>query len=116
MPRIARIYALNYPHHITQRGNNRETVFFDDEDKKFYLKILNKYSYQWNFDIWAYCLMPNHVHILVVPKREDSLAKGIGGTNLVLLRQIAFMARCKTDMLSGLIRKSPLAPLFQRGG
>jgi REP element-mobilizing transposase RayT len=126
MPRIARIYALNYPHHITQRGNNRETVFFDDEDKKFYLKILNKYSYQWNFDIWAYCLMPNHVHILVVPKREDSLAKGIGGTNLVLLRQIAFMARCKTDMLSGLIRKSPpasagalragrLAPLFPPG-
>jgi hypothetical protein len=36
--------------------------------------------------------------------------------NIVLLRQIAFMARCKTDMLSGLIRKSPLAPLFQRGG
>lgn len=88
MPRIARIYALNYPHHITQRGNNRETVFFDDEDKKFYLKILNKYSYQWNFDIWAYCLMPNHVHILVVPRREDSLAKGIGGTNLVYTQYI----------------------------
>jgi len=88
MTRVARIFAVNYPHHITQRGNNKETVFFDDEDKKFYLKILNKYSHQWNFDIWAYCLMANHVHLLVVPRREESLAKGIGGTNLVYTQYV----------------------------
>ncbi|MDP3015719.1 MAG: transposase [Deltaproteobacteria bacterium] len=61
MPRIARVCAINYPHHITQRGNNRETVFFDDEDRKFYLRILSKYSDEWDFEIWAYCLMTNHV-------------------------------------------------------
>jgi len=83
MPRIARLLALNYPHHITQRGNNKEPVFIDDEDKKVYLNILKKYSDQWKFDIWAYCLMSNHVHILVVPREEESLAKGIGVTNLV---------------------------------
>jgi len=83
MPRIARLLAVNCPHHITQRGNNRETVFFDDEDRKSYLKILKRYSDQWKFDIWAYCLMPNHVHLLVVPKEEKSLARGIGATNLV---------------------------------
>lgn len=83
MPRIARLLALNYPHHITQRGNNKEPVFIDDEDKKVYLNILKKYSDQWKFDIWAYCLMSNHVHILVVPREEESLAKGIGATNLV---------------------------------
>jgi putative transposase len=83
MPRIARVCAINYPHHITQRGNNRETVFFDDEDRKFYLRILSKYSDEWDFEIWAYCLMTNHVHILAVPKKEESLAKGIGITNLV---------------------------------
>jgi putative transposase len=83
MPRIARLLATNYPHHITQRGNNRETVFFDEEDRKFYLRILKKYSNQWHFDIWAYCLMPNHVHILAVPRREESFARGIGATNLV---------------------------------
>lgn len=83
MPRIARVCAINYPHHITQRGNNRETVFFDDEDRKFYLRILSKYSDEWDFEIWAYCLMTNHVHILVVPRKEGSLAKGIGITNLV---------------------------------
>jgi putative transposase len=83
MPRIARLLAINHPHHITQRGNNKETVFFDEEDRKFYLKLLKKYSDQWNFNIWAYCLMPNHVHILAVPRKEESFARGIGATNLV---------------------------------
>lgn len=83
MPRIARVCAIDYPHHITQRGNNREAVFFDNEDREFYLKALSRYSQQWEFDIWAYCLMTNHVHILSVPKRKESLARGIGSTNLV---------------------------------
>jgi len=88
MPRIARLLAVNYPHHITQRGNNRETVFFNNEDREFYLKTLRKYSDQWEFDLWAYCLMPNHVHILVVPRKEESLARGIGATNLVYTQYI----------------------------
>lgn len=88
MPRIARVCAVSYPHHITQRGNNRETVFFDDEDRKFYLKTLRKYSHKWGFEIWAYCLMTNHVHILAAPQKEDSLARGIGGTNLVYTQYI----------------------------
>lgn len=88
MPRIARVCAVNYPHHITQRGNNRETVFFSDEDRRFYLRTLARYSDQWDFEVWAYCLMMNHVHILAVPRREDSLAKGIGSTNLVYTQYI----------------------------
>ena len=88
MPRIARICAIHYPHHVTQRGNNREAVFFDDDDSEFYLKILDKYSAQHNLDIWAYCLMVNHVHLLAVPKREDSLAKGLGSTNLVYTQYV----------------------------
>ena len=88
MPRIARVCAVDYPHHITQRGNNRETVFFSDEDRRFYLKTLGRYSDQWDFEIWAYCLMINHVHILAVPRREESLAKGIGSTNLVYTQYI----------------------------
>ena len=88
MPRIARLCGVGLPHHITQRGNNRVTVFFEDEDRKFYLKILNQYSDQWTFEVLAYCLMPNHVHILAVPRKEESLAKGIGGTNLVYTQYI----------------------------
>jgi putative transposase len=81
MPRIARIIAPGYPHHITQRGNNRANVFFDDEDRLIYLKLLAGYSQKHHFQIWAYCLMSNHIHLLAVPETETSLSRGIGLTN-----------------------------------
>lgn len=88
MPRIARVCAVDYPHHITQRGNNRADVFFDDEDRRFYLDTLKHYSKKWNVDIWAYCLMTNHIHLLAVPRTYGSLAKGVGRTNLVYTQYI----------------------------
>jgi putative transposase len=83
MPRIARIIAPGYPHHVTQRGNNRATVFFDDEDRQTYLHLLTTYAAKHDVRIWAYCLMDNHVHLLAVPATEASLARGIGLTNQV---------------------------------
>ena len=83
MPRIARIIATGYPHHVTQRGNNRTTVFFDDEDRHTYLKFLSIYTQKHQLQIWAYCLMSNHIHLLAVPESESSLARGIGLTNQV---------------------------------
>ena len=83
MPRIARIIAPGYPHHITQRGNNRATVFFDDEDRQTYLNLLATYARKHSVLIWAYCLMDNHIHLLVVPETETALARGIGLTNQV---------------------------------
>jgi putative transposase len=83
MPRIARSVAVDYPHHVTQRGNNRSTIFFDDEDHWFYINTLKRYSQKYKLEIWAYCLMGNHVHLLVVPKEDNSLARGIGLTNMV---------------------------------
>ncbi len=88
MPRVARITAVKYPHHITQRGNNREDVFFDEEDRCFYLDTLKRYAQRYTFDIWAYCLLTNHVHILAVPGMDTSLSSGIGGTNLVYTQYI----------------------------
>ena len=81
MPRIPRIIAPGYPHHITQRGNNRATVFFDDEDRQTYLKLLEGYAQKQHLQIWAYCLMGNHIHLLAVPETESSLSRGIGLTN-----------------------------------
>ena len=83
MPRIARVIATEHPHHITQRGNNRAIVFFDDEDRLTYLKLLAVYAEKHHFQIWAYCLMDNHIHLLAVPETETSLARGIGLTNQV---------------------------------
>ena len=83
MPRIARTMAVGYPHHITQRGNNRATVFFDDEDRQTYLNLLRKYTETFNIAIWAYCIMNNHVHLLAVPETDTGLARGIGMTNML---------------------------------
>jgi putative transposase len=75
MPRVARIVVKDYPHHIVQRGNNRQNVFFDDQDKEYYLELLKKYSKECSSCIKAYCLMTNHIHILMVPRQDNSLAK-----------------------------------------
>jgi len=88
MPRIARIIAPGYPHHVTQRGNNRATVFFDDEDRQTYIKLLSLYAKKYKFKILAYCLMDNHIHLLVIPETELSLARGIGLANMLYTQYI----------------------------
>jgi putative transposase len=75
MPRIARAVAIGLPHHITQRGNYRQPVFQRDKDYLQYLQWLNLYSTKYSLNIWAYCLMGNHVHFISVPMQPDSLAK-----------------------------------------
>jgi putative transposase len=61
MPRVARIVIPGIPHHITQRGNNRQDVFFVDDDRRHYLDILRVQSAKWGMEVLAYCLMTNHV-------------------------------------------------------
>ena len=66
---------LRVPHHITQRGNRREQVFFTDDDRQAYLARLKGYAEKYAVDILAYCLMTNHVHLIAIPANEDSLEK-----------------------------------------
>ena len=82
MPRIARIVGVGYPHHIVQRGNNREKVFLDRMDHEEYLSFLKRYSEEKEVAILAYCLMPNHIHLLVKPSEEEALAKMMQGVTL----------------------------------
>jgi len=88
MLRIARVCAEGYPHHVTQRGNNTEKTFFANEDKQFYLESLQQYKDKYKIKILAYCLMGNHTHIRAIPEKETSLARGIGGTNLLYTHYI----------------------------
>ncbi len=81
MPRTARIVLPGVPHHITQRGNHRQQVFFDDHDRIVYLASLRENARAHGMRILAYCLMPNHVHIVGIPTHEDSLAKAVGQTH-----------------------------------
>ena len=81
MARVARIVIPSEPHHATQRGNNRQDVFFVDEDRRVYLGLLKEESEKHGFEIDAYCLMTNHVHVVGRPEKETSLAKALGRTH-----------------------------------
>ncbi len=78
MPRFARIVIPGIPHHIVQRGNRKQTVFFYDDDRIYFLRLLKKYGNEAGLSFWAYCLMPNHVHLIALPKTPDSLREAIG--------------------------------------
>ena len=73
MPRIARTVCAQVPHHITQRGNRREDIFFTDEDRQAYLDWLKEYAEKYEVAILAYCLMTNHIHLIAVPATETGL-------------------------------------------
>ena len=81
MSRQARVVAEGVPHHITQRGNNRQDVFLLDEDRRFYIETLCTKSEQHGLTILGYCLMSNHVHLVAIPKHSMSLALAIGHTH-----------------------------------
>jgi putative transposase len=81
MTRLRRIVVPHAPHHVTQRGNRREPIFFEDGDQEVYRDLLAEQSARWRVQIWAYCLMPNHVHIIAVPGDETGLGRTIGETH-----------------------------------
>ena len=82
MPRKARIIIPGLPHHITQRGNNRQDVFFADIDRQIYLKYLAEECEKYQVTTHGYCLMTNHIHLVSTPLNEDGLACAIGRTHL----------------------------------
>ncbi len=82
MPRTARVVATGYAHHITQRGNRKLDIFLDDADREIYLAFLRQYCRKHGLDILAYCLMPNHVHIVGIPHEADSLARALAGAHM----------------------------------
>jgi len=75
MARLARSTVIGYPHQVTQRGNYEQTVFEEEADFRRYLAWLGEFSDRYHVEIWAYCLMRNHVHFICVPKAEDGLAR-----------------------------------------
>ncbi len=75
MARLARIVVPGVPYHVTQRGNRRERTFFEDADYKRYRTMLGDAARGAGSEVWAYCLMPNHVHLIVVPRDADGLRR-----------------------------------------
>ncbi len=80
MSRFARVVVPDVPHHLVHRGNRRQTTFLSDDDRHRYLELLRGNSMRHGLDIWAYCLMPNHIHVVAVPRSPESLARALGHT------------------------------------
>lgn len=74
MARVARTVIPHLPHHIVQRGNRNQCVFFSDSDRYKYLSLLKKAATQEDVSFLAWCLMDNHVHLVAIPGRQDSFA------------------------------------------
>ncbi|MAG95394.1 MAG: transposase [Alphaproteobacteria bacterium] len=81
MPRTARVVVPGFPHHILQRGNRRQRTFFSTEDFHAYRHFLAASCRRQGVQIWAYCLMPNHVHVVAVPSSAEALARAFGAAH-----------------------------------
>ena len=81
MARFARIVAPGCPHHVTARGNRREPVFFEDGDQDIYRDLLSEQMRKAEVEVWAYCLMPNHVHLILCPSTADGMARALGAAH-----------------------------------
>jgi putative transposase len=81
MARLARLVVPGLPHHVTQRGNGRARTFFEDDDYALYRRLLARACAEANVEVWAWCLMPNHVHLILVPADEEGLRRALSRTH-----------------------------------
>ncbi|MDH3597367.1 MAG: transposase [Rhodospirillales bacterium] len=90
MARFARVVVPGVPHHVTQRGNRRLETFFNDGDCRAYLDLLAEHCAAAEVAVWAYCLMPNHVHLILVPRDADGLRRALGEAHRRYTRRVNF--------------------------
>ena len=108
MARLARVILPGYPHHIIQRGNCRQDVFFCDDDYVFYLDLLKHWCDSEGVEVWAYCLMTNHVHLIVKPSQGSNLSKAIAETHRRYTRMINFRENWRGYLWQGRFSSYPM--------
>ena len=112
MARLARVVLPGVPHHITQRGVRSIDVFSSDEDKLFYLELLRSASEECGITVLSYCLMNNHIHLLVVPERETSLSSGVGMVHRHYSRMVNLREDTHGYLFQGRFFSCPLADYY----
>src|SRR4051812_45768341 len=90
MPRTARAVVPGVPHHVTQRGSRRQPTFFRATDYETYLRMAAHAFAAAKVEVWAYGLMPNHVHLIATPETEEGLAQAVGMTHVRYSRYINY--------------------------
>lgn len=108
MARIARVVVPRIPHHVVQRGNRSQRVFFNDNDRKEYLRLLKVQCLRFDVSIWAYCLMDNHVHFIAVPTDKDGLSRTFGQTHRHYTRLVNFREGYRGYLWQGRFSSYPL--------
>lgn len=108
MPRMSRIVAPGAPHHVTQRGNRRQQTFFGDRDYLRYLQLAAEWCAKAEVECWGYCLMPNHVHLILTPKREDGLRAAMAPLHQRYTRAINLRERWTGYLWQGRFASYPM--------
>ncbi|MCP4397610.1 MAG: transposase [bacterium] len=108
MARLARVILPGHPHHLTQRGNRRQDVFFCDSDYFYYLELLKTWCEEESIEVWAYCLMTNHVHLIVKPDNESNLSRAIGEVHRRYTRRINLREKWRGYLWQGRFASFPM--------
>jgi putative transposase len=108
MARLARAVIPGIPHHITQRGNRRQETFFSEEDYRSYLELMAEWCRRFDVEVWAYCLMPNHTHLIAVPESENSLRQAIGEAHRRYTRLVNFRQGWRGHLWQGRFSSYPM--------
>jgi putative transposase len=108
MARLARVVIPRELHHVTQRGNRRQETFFCDDDYEAYIELMAEWCEREGVAVWAYCLMPNHVHLVAVPSSEEALRRGIGEAHRRYSRRINFREGWRGHLSQGRFASFPM--------
>ena len=108
MARLARVVVSDVPHHVTQRGNRRQPTFFRDADYQAYLDLMAEWCSRHGVEVWAYCLMPNHVHLVATPPSEAALARAIGEAHRRYTRMVNFREGWRGHLWQGRFASFPM--------
>ena len=108
MVRMKRIVVPGYPHHVIQRGVRSMDIFFEDDDRKEYLQLLRQQGKQFGVRFISYCLMTNHVHLVAIPDKFDSLARAVGEAHRRYTRMINFRNNVRGYFFKGRFSSCPV--------
>ena len=108
MARLSRVVLPGYPHHITQRYNRRQDVFFSDSDYEYYLELLKHWSKKFNVEVWAYFLMTNHIHLILCPHEKETMSRMLAEVHRRYTRMINFRNNWRGFLWQGRFFSYPL--------
>ncbi len=108
MARLARVVAAGVPHHVTQRGNRRQSVFFSDDDYLAYAELLAEGCAGFGVAVWGYCLMPDHVHLILVPRDEAGLRAALSEAHRRYTRRVNLREGWRGHLWQGRFASVPM--------